>query len=56
MSLIPERHICPDCGGYDMTGMGQFGRNLKSVCRCEEKEAGQLTSCVGDPLLKRRVA
>jgi hypothetical protein len=62
MSLIPERHICPECGGYDLTGMGQLGRNLSSRCKCgEDLRAGEVRRArdfvgVIDNLLERSAA
>jgi hypothetical protein len=38
MSMIHERYICPNCGGYDMTGMGSFCRKLSSRCKCDDEQ------------------
>lgn len=54
MSLHPDSAYCTTCNG--IIPLGQFGRNLKSVCRCEERENFFGTEVRGDPLLKRRVA
>lgn len=55
MSLHPDNAYCLKCGGVDLTGMGSFGRKLKSRCRCDE-DAEKLTETVGDPLLRKDAA
>ncbi len=41
MSLYPDNAYCPDCFG--VKPLGQFGRNLKSACKCDEAEREGLT-------------